>query len=297
MISKTGTVEFDSALLTNIVVTHRALTDAITDAGDLNMTQYQMLLIAHGLPEGARVADMASILDLRSNTVTIAADQLEARDLIRRQKHPTDRRAIVLKITPEGANLVALIDRTLAATIVAAWAALPGEMAIGLMELISILGPKATAGMSRGATPRVTLRFLIAVTALYRGIVQTLTDAGSMSLTQFRILLKTHDMTDRARISDVAAALSLRTSTMTPAVDQLENAELLIREDDPTDRRAIILTITEEGKRILPSLEQALAEYAAEALAPLEVTQRAELTAASILISDDFIQRWSRGHS
>lgn len=296
MISRTRTAEFDSAVLTNIVITQRALTDGVADAGDLNMTQYQMLLIAHGLPEGARVTQMAKILDLRPNTVTIAADQLEARSLIRRQKHPTDRRAIVLTITPEGRQLVALIDSTLASALVATWSALPGELAIGLMGIITTLGPRAADTADAGSSVRLPLRFLIAITTLYRGIVQTLTDAGRLSLTQFRILLKTHDMTDRARISDVAAALNLRTSTMTPAIDQLELAELLTREDDPTDRRAIILSVTEEGRRVLPSLEQALAEHAAEAFAPLTDEALAELTAASILISDDFILRWSQGH-
>ncbi len=68
---------------------------------DLALTELTTLIrAAEG--EGIHPADAARALGLRSSSMTALADRLEQRRLIRRVPHPTDRRLVYLKATPQG---------------------------------------------------------------------------------------------------------------------------------------------------------------------------------------------------
>jgi DNA-binding MarR family transcriptional regulator len=75
-----------------------------------------------------------------------------------------------------------------------------------------------------------------------------------------------------ARVSDLAGMLGLDISTTSRKAQELEAAGLLVRTEDPNDRRASALSLTPEGKQILGrlkkarmrSLEQLLADWSHE---------------------------------
>jgi MarR family 2-MHQ and catechol resistance regulon transcriptional repressor len=46
-------------------------------------------------------------IELTSGAITTAVDRLEARGLVAREAHPTDRRARIVRLTPEGERKVA----------------------------------------------------------------------------------------------------------------------------------------------------------------------------------------------
>ena len=59
----------------------------------------------------------------------------------------------------------------------------------------------------------------------------------------------------------LADALGLEPSSLVRVIDQLIAAKLLSRQDDPHDRRAKILSLTEEGKHIASLMECALIPF------------------------------------
>lgn len=53
------------------------------------------------------------------------------------------------------------------------------------------------------------------------------------------------------RSTDIAAALGFAPRTVTEAIDGLERDKLVVREPDPKDRRAKIVSITETGRTVM----------------------------------------------
>ncbi|MGE2717760.1 MarR family winged helix-turn-helix transcriptional regulator [Mycolicibacterium litorale] len=64
-------------------------------------------------------------------------------------------------------------------------------------------------------------------------------------------LLSTVEDRGEARISDLAALDHCSQPTMTTQVRRLEDAGLVTRTTDPADARAVLIRITDEGRRVL----------------------------------------------
>lgn len=65
---------------------------------------------------------------------------------------------------------------------------------------------------------------------------------------------------DNLTPSQIAAAISLDSSTVTGILDRLENKNLLKRMPDPNDRRALRVVLTEEGRALEKPLMQVIVE-------------------------------------
>lgn len=83
------------------------------------------------------------------------------------------------------------------------------------------------------------------------------------------------------RVGALATALGIDSSTLTPRIKHLQAAGLITRQCDPSDRRAALLAITDEGRALVGELEQARAALLAERLGALSESDRA--AAARIL--------------
>ena len=72
---------------------------------DLTMAQVKTLMVArhHGL---TRIGNVARDLGLSANAATAAVDRLEAAGLVERQHDPSDRRAVLVGVTPAGERFV-----------------------------------------------------------------------------------------------------------------------------------------------------------------------------------------------
>lgn len=66
---------------------------------------------------------------------------------------------------------------------------------------------------------------------------------------------------DGARPGMVADAVGIEAPSLVRIIDQLVGAGLVLRQDDPSDRRAKTLSLTAEGRRIAERLEKALAPF------------------------------------
>ena len=73
---------------------------------DLHLTDYLMLMTLQLSSSGTRlISSLARNLMVHATTATLAVDRLEARGLLARSPHPTDRRATCVSITPTGREL------------------------------------------------------------------------------------------------------------------------------------------------------------------------------------------------
>jgi len=72
----------------------------------LSSTQYNVLRILRGSPEGLPCGEVANRMITRDPDVTRLLDRLEKRGLVQREDVAADRRAYRVTLTPEGARLL-----------------------------------------------------------------------------------------------------------------------------------------------------------------------------------------------
>lgn len=79
---------------------------------------YQQLNVLYLVRIGdASMAEMARFLGVAPTVITGLVDRLEARGLIRREAHPSDRRRIQLVLTEQGHDVSVLIEEAMASRI------------------------------------------------------------------------------------------------------------------------------------------------------------------------------------
>jgi DNA-binding MarR family transcriptional regulator len=82
---------------------------------------------------------------------------------------------------------------------------------------------------------------------------------------------------DGVRLSELAEALRIAPRSATEVADGLQERGLVVRAADPADRRAVVLTPTESGRRVQREVEAARAADSAEVFARLSAEDRAAL--------------------
>ena len=82
----------------------------ILKAEDISATQYNVLRILRGSPDGLPCGEIASRMITRDPDVTRLLDRMEKRGLISRVRDTEDRRTVIGKITAEGLKLLARLD-------------------------------------------------------------------------------------------------------------------------------------------------------------------------------------------
>src|SRR5437763_16041038 len=77
---------------------------------DLSATQYNVLRILRGAPEGLACGEIASRMITRDPDVPELLDRLAKRGLISRRRETKDRRTVMARITPAGLKLLSRLD-------------------------------------------------------------------------------------------------------------------------------------------------------------------------------------------
>src|ERR1700730_5946492 len=75
---------------------------AVLKTEDLSSTQYNVLRILRGAPEGLPCGEIANRMITKDPDITRLLDRLEKRGLISRTRAIKDRRMVLTRITPEG---------------------------------------------------------------------------------------------------------------------------------------------------------------------------------------------------
>ena len=95
-------------LRTADVLTRGAI--GVLKAEELSTTQYNVLRILRGSPQGLPCGEIAGRMITRDPDVTRLLDRMEKRALISRSRESRDRRLVLARITPEGLRLVNRLD-------------------------------------------------------------------------------------------------------------------------------------------------------------------------------------------
>ena len=82
----------------------------VLKAESLSPTQYNVLRILRGAPEGLPCGEIASRMITRDPDITRLLDRMEKRGLISRCRETKDRRMVMARITPEGLKALAHLD-------------------------------------------------------------------------------------------------------------------------------------------------------------------------------------------
>jgi DNA-binding MarR family transcriptional regulator len=91
---------------------------------------------------------------------------------------------------------------------------------------------------------------------------------GGLTLSAYRILSLVAEGNERS--SQIAGRLALARPTVSNAVDQLVERQLLQRAANLDDRRAIVLTVTDAGREAIAEADRAIAERLRPAFDRLE---------------------------
>ena len=114
----------------------------------------------------------------------------------------------------------------------------------------------------------------LAARAYRAGADKVAADYGLSEATGLPVLLISRFGDQGVRPGVLADALGLEPSSLVRVVDQLIEAGLLLRHDDPVDRRAKILSLTDAGKQTASLMENALIPFRQKvfgAFAPADV--------------------------
>jgi DNA-binding MarR family transcriptional regulator len=77
---------------------------------DLSTTQYNVLRILRGAPEGLSCGEISNRMITRDPDITRLLDRLEKRGLISRSREIKDRRTVMTQVTPTGLALLERLD-------------------------------------------------------------------------------------------------------------------------------------------------------------------------------------------
>jgi DNA-binding MarR family transcriptional regulator len=83
---------------------------------DLSETQYNVLRILRGAPDGIPCGEIGNRMVTRDSDITRLLDRLEKRSLVSRSRESKDRRTVWARITPQGLKLLARLDEPVLAT-------------------------------------------------------------------------------------------------------------------------------------------------------------------------------------
>jgi DNA-binding MarR family transcriptional regulator len=83
---------------------------AVLKTEDLSLTQYNVLRILRGSPEGLPCGEIGRRLVTREPDITRLLDRMEKRELISRCRETTDRRTVKTRITKSGLAMVNGLD-------------------------------------------------------------------------------------------------------------------------------------------------------------------------------------------
>ena len=108
---------------------------------------------------------------------------------------------------------------------------------------------------------------------------------GARDLTSRQISLLTVLHPGGVRMTTIAANMGVRTPTATQSVDRLSRAGLVRRDPDPTDARAVLISLTPSGEQVLEQEDRHRNECVADALATLTPEEIAALDAALPVIA------------
>jgi len=144
---------------------------------------------------------------------------------------------------------------------------------------------KANKGLIN-KNPEIDLSILKSLRKITRSIdlnSKRLSSESSLTAPQILSLLAVYEK-GSLTIAKIANEVHLSASTMVGIVDRLEMKNLVVRERSKTDRRQVMVNITNEGKKLAKKLPAPLQEKLLDALSKLSDNQQKNIVKALDLL-------------
>ncbi|HTM37469.1 MAG TPA: MarR family transcriptional regulator [Terriglobales bacterium] len=113
--------------------------EPVLRAADISPTQYNVLRILRGAPEGLACTEIGNRMISRDPDITRLLDRLEKRGLVSRCRQRSDRRTVLTRITEAGLKLLSQLDSPVLDTHRLLLGHLGPEKLHGLLQLLSDL--------------------------------------------------------------------------------------------------------------------------------------------------------------
>ena len=109
--------------------------------------------------------------------------------------------------------------------------------------------------------------------------------ATGLSMPQFGILMQLHYRRD-CGISDIGERFDITNAAASQLVDKLVQSGLIQREEDPNDRRAKLLNLTDKGRQFIQQGIQERYRWVDQLAAKLTAEERTKVTQALMILTE-----------
>jgi DNA-binding MarR family transcriptional regulator len=245
-------LSLNSAYFVAFEMLRDSLSGVLREQGDLNVTQYRLLLKAYETSrESKKLSDLASTLRLQPNVVTQATNVLEKKRLVRRASSNTDARAKSLILTDTGVEQISCLNKALNERLYSTFNPTSDPLYKTMLEAAIIAGTYIETSLEQEfskehAASATLTTFLI----IEQNIEDALHDVTGVSFNECRILQRLAEVNEPMRGVDLASQLALIPTTITRAATRLEKKGLVCRLASPDNRQAVFLDTTDEGQKI-----------------------------------------------
>jgi DNA-binding MarR family transcriptional regulator len=135
----------ESILLALQRATHATVHALAAQVANLGLTPAEINALANLTNSGPRtVSELGQLIGSPPTTVTSVLDRLERRGHVSRNRHPTDRRALVVELTPSGRRAATRVRRAITRL---------EQQLLGGLDAGSLDGLRAGLDALAGATP------------------------------------------------------------------------------------------------------------------------------------------------
>ncbi len=146
--------------------------------------------------------------------------------------------------------------------------------------------PRPVRARTRSTLDDVVTAILTASRVLVGVSARSLADVeDTVTLTQFRtlVVLDSHGVINLNRLADL---LAVNSSTAMRMIDRLLVAELVTRQENPANRREVLLDLTDEGRRLVQQVSDSRRAEIARIVKAMPAGERSELVNALRAFAD-----------
>lgn len=217
----------------------------------LNTTQCRLLLELSLTSGSAKTSALARELAISPSSVTVAANALEPKRLIERRDDPSDRRHVIILLTPAGEGTVESIEEILAGCITNWWSPLDSEQQNFLFDN-SVTMEKADGRPVRSGEDGTNydVAYFDVLLACDSMLKDTLRDVN-LSRNEFRVMFELYGKPRGLTVGQASNALLLHLSNIRGICDGLVERGHLVRKRDHHDRRSFRIWLSESGEALL----------------------------------------------
>lgn len=238
--------------LTMLALSTKTMAQALSRSAGINTLQYRILSIVHR-ERSSTVSRLAQELAVRSSTISSAISALSDLMLIQRKEESSDRRAILLSLTPKGRSALKSAHKAVASSAGEASAFLSPDQAQALIAA-SVHVIEAHPSQSFATTSDDPSLIVANATFITKKLLGARLKELGLIPRDYRVMLAIENMKQTATSGAIADYLLLKPSDITSCLNNLSALRYITRERCARNRRQREVKLTETGLENLRTL-------------------------------------------